>query len=125
MSCELLDRELNAWIAEHLMGWTQICFNESGAFYHGAHPNRPKFPWETIPVYSSALSLSRKAEEKIKKLEVQHDYIQNLASVLWPEDSEDSWFLYCFGLTTASARQRCEAMWATREEIEKEKVKRG
>ncbi len=95
----MTDDELNLWVARHLTGF-------------------PELTATRLP-YCSDLNVCASAEAKIRELGLQDEYVPHLASICFPGEGEDNWFLYCFGLSTATARQRCEAMFAIRDQIEK------
>lgn len=98
MKCELSSLELSEWVGAAVLA-------------------------ERVPQshYTYSLRACAIAEAKIAEFGLQGEYVPQLASICFPGDGEDSWFLYCFGLATATARQRCEAMWAIRDKIKAER----
>ena len=117
-TCGLTDRELDIWVAEHVMGWTT----------EGSHHPNPD-EWEGwrdpegqqgycgVMAYAHYLDACAQAEVKIAEMKLIPDYIRILDHGYWdakknePVDFQKS---SCM----ATARQRCEAMYAIREKIE-------
>lgn len=115
---ELTDRELDAWVAEHV-------------FRHLIHKPNPDLWYEDSPFEGEpATRLLRKftqdrnacaqAEAKIVEMRLAEECVMALID---PEYVQENRLTFptvkqIFGLVTASARQRCEAMWLIREKID-------
>ena len=116
MSCELSDRDLDAWIAEHVMGWTDLEWRESkhgwNTFspkgWYGKGPNKKCFFREGR--FTQDLNACREAEMKLTdaQRDREHGALVDMGDVI-------PWL--------ATARQRCEAIWGVihRESINSKK----
>lgn len=70
----------------------------------------------TAPCYARQLDTCADAEEKIPELDLAYEYAQALKIVLGYEADEGGY--HCeFACITATARQRCEAMYAIRDDL--------
>jgi hypothetical protein len=125
----MTDRERNAWIAEHVMDWKrQDPFETTCALWfehpdHGTMFTTDKCDVSNFRCFSFVddLNLCREAEVKIGAMGLAADYILIL---LDPEYIQENRLAFpgaetMFKMVTATARQRCEAMYAIRDLIAK------
>lgn len=101
----MTDHELDAWIHENVRGVTDKTY--------------------AVPEYTADLNDCAKAEEKIVNLGVDIGllWVRNLLGVMYEHEPagasyRPTWTM-AWQLATATARQRCEAMHAIRDQIEK------
>ena len=115
------DRSLEAWIAEHVMGWERIYGGD--AYRHESDGRMIEdFSWQGFTTDLNACALAEvEIAGKVDVGEYVHALREVVAGVL-PEDEmvPDSTFTY--HLLTATARHRCEAMHAIGDQIEKERA---
>lgn len=124
----LIDGELDAWIAEHVMGWTPKGYQLSAYWFDGAeHIAGEVFTDGSEPdskfrhfSFCHDLNFSAQAEAKVRDMNLEQDYLLNLgvATVGYrfhdrPDCDEFAAAVF------ATARQRCQAMYGIREQIEK------
>lgn len=118
MGCELTDRELDAFIAEKVMGWERHDWKNIpgepviGVAYAWDLPDG-KNRWDYFPTRD--LNACHEAEKSLSGTK-DEEYAHQLAkAAVFPEAKFDDmprilWF-GLYNISTATARQRCEAMW--------------
>jgi hypothetical protein len=140
----MTNRELDAFIAEHVMGqtvkagWAYMSEGEwhvtSGPYGSGNNyvewtrpqPVWQEGPgWEIVAFYSTNLNACARAEAKIAELGLAWEYVVTLLCGLFPENPtvnnspdniKGAWWVKHAMYSTA--RQRCDAMYLMREHIE-------
>lgn len=138
-TCPLTDREIDAHVAEHVMGqkvkpgWAMMCppegwlvcdapqdsDDEWGVSKHPIQLNGRR--WEVVEFYSTDLNVCAQAEAKIRELNLILPWAQSLLDITSGPGEGDTFALTwreAALLMTANARQRSSAMWLIREQIE-------
>lgn len=112
----------NRFVAEHVMRWE---FNENPHgwrlwFPHG-RANAGSIEDDNLPDFFNSRDACAQAEAKIAEMGLRCDFVDALFAVVMPDAEEDEFntTLGRFKTATASARERCEAMYAIREHIVK------
>ena len=124
-TCPLSDRDLDAWVAEHVMGWKPKGEDLGAIWFEKAdYIPGPVFTDGTEPeskfrkfTFCHDLNFVARAEAKIIEMgtEAQKNYVEALERITVsdpprnPSEPLDQWDE--FELLTATARQRCEALW--------------
>jgi hypothetical protein len=98
-------RELDAWIAEHIMGITP---HQHGGFLYRKPPPYSS-PVDVLPYYSSDISAAHQMETRIKELGLAGLYVKALKETLMATAESDDEFFTTFNLIHASASERCRA----------------
>ncbi len=110
----MTDRELDAWIAEHVMGWTaeDVVWSLTSC-----HVNTG----EKCPYFSTDLNDTAQAEAKIAKMgrAVGEAYAEAIREIYTDSPDCPNAYKEAAWAGWATARQRCEAMYAIREHIER------
>lgn len=113
------DREMyehNIWIAHNVMGWKMARDELSNRIWETEFPWRVYWIDEFINFWRN-LDACAIAEKKIAELDLQDEYVPTLATACFGLEGEDGFFLYAFGLATATSQQRCVAMYKIRKYI--------
>lgn len=110
----MTDYDLNAWIAEYVMGW------EYQTNPLGKGKIQQTVGDDALPHYCLDLSAVAKAEEIILRLGLDSQYAEVLAEQ--EKTLQGAVKSVRFALVTATARQRCEAMYTMRDYIASAKV---
>lgn len=137
-TCDLPDRELDAFVAEHIMGQTvkpgwAMMVPEDGWLVCSAprdsddegwivkHPIRADgHRWDVVDFYSTDLNACAKAEAKIAEMGLCGDYTSPLWQMYWDQRALKD--IDHASAYMATARQRCEAMYLIRDQIEAAKA---
>lgn len=107
----MTDRELDAWISEHMMGWT---YEKLGDFIFWK--DQEGYWQHCNPRYTQDLNACREAEIKLTNTDIENKYWASLSRILLGTHAFKS-NKELYKLFTATARQRCEAMWEVLEKI--------
>ncbi len=114
--------ELNAWVAEYVMGWE---------YKENPHGWRLWFPLgkdviaqktiedDLLPSFSTDRNFCAQAVAKIEEMALEGLYAETLVNAVMAKEKhypDLSWITEWFGIK-ANPRQRCEAMYAIREQI--------
>lgn len=136
--CDLDDLELEAWVSEHILGLEGVGYYRRKSCYtseqerceKGDHtPDYPDWVADTpyyliypkenptravrVPYLTICLNETAKAELKLEEMGLETIYINTLHFEIIGADIDD----YLGPTIRATARQRCEAMYAIREDI--------
>lgn len=130
----MTDRELDAWIAEHVMGWRNCEPNQNSRKWEftdgddepyvkgiGLCPpsqDRRRFSRRQLPYYTTDLNACAQAQRKLAEKGLMREYDASLWMIYWEPIESDVRFIGQYGVFLATARQRCEAMYAIRKQIE-------
>ena len=136
MTVELTDRELDGWVAEHVMRWTEedeyvfVEDVEGGTRELLAYdePLRGQEPRGTCRTWSPTNNLNACAQAEVKinedwKLSQAYTWslMKALKTHMGMTDRPASPFAFSWSglelVRSATARQRCEALWLIREQI--------
>lgn len=115
---ELTGRELDAAVAERVMGWFDLKFLPQPNYFIGYAPAMNKDAQCAVPVppYSSSIADAMEVENKIAELGLQTRYVLELAKIVDPRNSrEDKVAALWWALVHSTAEQRCRAALAARE----------
>lgn len=125
MKCELDDNELDLWIAAAVMGYTDH-HRHSGPIVIEDLVRAPGEKFISCSAYSTKLDACAQAEAKIASWHkhAKYLYLENLEKIVLGYSTYDDRLDAAeeFEMVTATARQRCEAMWMTQNKIEALKV---
>ena len=116
---DLVGRELDAWLAEHVMGWTR--------YPEAMHPtdNRtikgvlycpPSYPYDwgkanCVPYYSSDIAAAMEMEDRIDALGMSNRYLNSLVFLVASDATTEDRIVSQFDWVHASAEQRARAAY--------------
>jgi hypothetical protein len=108
-------RERDAWIAEHVMGWTKERTEENVWFEPISRLWKPLDHITNLPYYFADISAAMRAEEKIMQMDAntRSKYVLNLIDLVKVENHSPFTADEIMLLIHASAADRCAAMYLT------------
>jgi hypothetical protein len=107
------NRELDAQVAEQVMGWR----NTSNAYVinglGGDDPAQPNRGIQRVPRYSASIEAAMQVENRIAELGLQTRYVLELAKIVDPRSNRnDAVMSLWWALVHATSEQRCRSAYA-------------
>lgn len=106
---ELTAQEVNAQVAQNIMGWSNVYFSERGEMYAATPESAPQRSY--CPLFTESLDACAAAERRMAEIGLDSSYVAALQGEI--NRLPESRLLGPFALVTAPPATRCRAMLRT------------